>query len=381
MNDAQKFLTSVLGRDGFEVMQKASAKYDGMAKILLPRAILAWLDATLESVYEGNLPGLPDSYIKLHKAEKGFGGVITIEDEVYSFQDVSLYHVASAIALTVGHEHTLDSSVKDVDIVRLGKSIDALAKHQKLLKTLQDNLEKRVLDPGLGYQFSHEHTDLGNGKMMTKVNVHSPTGDHVAAATFVHQGNNIVPGSVVVDEDHQRRGIASAMYAHAEKHTGKSIMPSANQTPEGSALWTGNKATPQFGATLKTELPGTAAAAKKPDEPLQPEQPTKQKGQPPKPKKPVLPKLAQPDTKIPQVPSVKLPSLKLSEAQAAKKCQLCQIPQFSDNKFVGCHCFSALNKSIGAAKTAYGYKVSFGEDIDLETAAVFIRSFSIRGNE
>jgi predicted GNAT family acetyltransferase len=105
----------------------------------------------------------------------------------------------------------------------------------------QWSLEKGALDPSHGYKFSHEHHDLGGGNMLTRVNVHSATGEHVGAATFAHQGNNIVPGTVAVDDNHQRRGIASAMYSHAQKHTGKTVVPSSNQTPEGAALWTGNK--------------------------------------------------------------------------------------------------------------------------------------------
>ncbi len=111
----------------------------------------------------------------------------------------------------------------------------------------QWSLEKGVLDPKAGYKFSHEHHDLGGGNMLTRVNVHSAAGDHVGAATFTHQGEHIVPGTVAVDEDHQRRGIASAMYGHAQKMTNKLIKPSPNQTPEGAALWAGNKAKKQFG--------------------------------------------------------------------------------------------------------------------------------------
>lgn len=108
-------------------------------------------------------------------------------------------------------------------------------------------LEKAVLDPNAGYKFTHEHHDLGNGNTLTRVNVHGPDGEHVGAATFAHQGGNLVPGTVAVDEAHQRRGIASAMYAHAERQTGKKLIPSPNQTLEGAALWTGNKTKTQFG--------------------------------------------------------------------------------------------------------------------------------------
>jgi GNAT superfamily N-acetyltransferase len=104
------------------------------------------------------------------------------------------------------------------------------------------NLEKRVLDPNAGYKFSH-----GVNAGMSQVHVHTAAGEHVGAATFMHHGPGLKVGSVVVDDAHQRRGVASAMYAHAEKMTGKKIQPSPVQTPEGQALWAGNAVSPQFG--------------------------------------------------------------------------------------------------------------------------------------
>lgn len=127
------------------------------------------------------------------------------------------------------------------------KDAQRAAEAKWLTKPVNDDFEKGELDPNAGYKFTHEHHDLGNGNMLTRVNVHGPDGEHVGAATFAHQGGNLVPGTVAVDEAHQRKGIASAMYAHAEQHTGKKLIPSPNQTPEGAALWAGNKTKTQFG--------------------------------------------------------------------------------------------------------------------------------------
>lgn len=43
---------------------------------------------------------------------------------------------------------------------------------------------------------------------------------------------------VEVDPEHQRKGIASAMYDLAEKITGNKIVRTSSRTPESDALWT-----------------------------------------------------------------------------------------------------------------------------------------------
>lgn len=110
-----------------------------------------------------------------------------------------------------------------------------------------EDLIKKVLDPSAGYQLSHEHVGEGTPEHVTRVSVHSPQGEHVGAATFIHAPEGLKVGTVVVDEDPQRRGLASAMYSHAQTVTGKKVGPSGLQTPEGAALWQGNLKQPQFG--------------------------------------------------------------------------------------------------------------------------------------
>jgi 8-oxo-dGTP pyrophosphatase MutT (NUDIX family) len=110
----------------------------------------------------------------------------------------------------------------------------------------------RQLDPNLGYRFTCDNVNTPNG-MLTKINVYSVDGQHVASSNFVHQGKNIVPGYVVVDDDHQRLGIASAMHTYAEQQTGKKIVRSTNETPEGAALWDNNSSR-QFGTDEKSAV-------------------------------------------------------------------------------------------------------------------------------
>jgi predicted GNAT family acetyltransferase len=353
MNErAYSFLQGVLGRDGAEAFNKAIQKESSLSSAVVPRAILSWLNLATKYDYEGGIPGVENTYLQFTKSEgPGYSGAISIGEDVYSFNNASMYHVAASVAVSLGLDNTkLDANVRDMTVGRLGKSIDTLVKARVALNELQ----KKILDPGFGYQFSHEHHDLGNGNMLTKINVHSPTGEHVGAATFNHKGNTLVPGSVVVEDEHQRRGIASAMYAHAQKQTGKTIAPSSNQTPEGSALWQGNAKTPQFG---KVELPGQSNPPKKQQEQMAPQAPQFQQAQPRPPAK---------------------KGLKITKAQAENKCSMCSQPQFRAGAFTGCLCFSAMAKNVKVQKSETGYSLEF-KSAEWDTDAIDALYAAMRG--
>ena len=119
--------------------------------------------------------------------------------------------------------------------------------------------QKRVLDPEAGYSFSHTQEDnpYEEGARNTYV-VARHKGQIVGMATICHRQDSpsAEPISVQVDEFHRRKGVASAMYDHFEKFTGKTVVPSTLQTKEGKALWAGNKQNPQFGKAkiYKSEL-------------------------------------------------------------------------------------------------------------------------------
>lgn len=65
--------------------------------------------------------------------------------------------------------------------------------------------------------------------------------------------------SVKVDEDYRRKGVATQMYLYAEKHYGKKLAPSANQSEDSKALW--NDPNRKFGIKLES---AAAKASKKP---------------------------------------------------------------------------------------------------------------------
>lgn len=142
----------------------------------------------------------------------------------------------------------------------LGKALLEVAnKHNQLNKSEKDwteELEKKVLDPSLGYSFSHEHHDLGDGDMLTHIKAHHPNGEVAGEVMFEHHSDGMLkPADVTVHPNHRRLGLASSMYSHAQKLTGKSIKPSTAQTEFGQALWQGNAKNPQFGTPKMPELP------------------------------------------------------------------------------------------------------------------------------
>jgi hypothetical protein len=426
----RKFMAAALGTDGAQALRKAAEREPQLDQILIPRAIVGWLSFTAAHEYEGPIPGIENSYVQFQKSDSGFSGSITLNEGVYSFEQASIYHLAASIAMALGVETgTLDADVRDTVLVKLGKSIDTLAKAQVLMQELKSpkvlspqtitqhghyhverdssserpylvvhtlskstvqrgignlkdageianwhqkkykgefkpGLGKKVLDPNAGYTFHHEH----NGSMTTVRAFHPDhIGDPVGVATFKHHGNALVAGTVGVDEAHQRRGVASAMYAHAQKVTGKTVHPSKLQTDEGEALWAGNAKNPQFG---KVELPGSS------------HKPTAQQGpqgaMPPQ-KQPTMGQATQgaaPKPKLPKAP--KQPGLAVGKSEAERPCEICEGHQFENNKFKGCICFRDLAKSIKTTAYGDGYVLDFSSNIDAETVKALMKTFRSR---
>lgn len=142
---AFSFLTGVLGTDGARALRKAADREPALEPLLVPRAALSWI---LERQhYEGTIPGVANSYLKLDKSEGGLNGVVSLQDTNYEFSQVSPEHVASAMSVSVGIDLTNRLPVKDLLLVRLGKSIDALVKAQALTHQFVAKVKKTEL-PG-----------------------------------------------------------------------------------------------------------------------------------------------------------------------------------------------------------------------------------------
>ncbi len=253
------FLAGVLGPDGATALAKAVERQAVLVPVIVPRTILAWLRLQ-DPVYEGQLPGVGDSYLAFSKSEDAAGtytGTIAVGAQAYGFEGATALHLASAIGVALGVDaDAVDPRrLRDLDVQRLGKSIDLLARARQAVS----DLGKRQLDPSAGYTLTHEHIPSmdvhSNGRSTPVTGVYAfaagvkpEPGAHVGHVTFRHRPDgNLESVMTAVDEAHQRQGLASAMYAHAEKVTGKKVVPSSSQTDEGAALWASNRANPQFG--------------------------------------------------------------------------------------------------------------------------------------
>jgi hypothetical protein len=137
MMDGRKyaFLKAVLGTDGASSLKKAADKYEDLEGAIVPRAIMAWLGVVSRGDYEGGLPGVDDSYLDFSKNEDAtYSGSIAIGEGIFPFQNANVFHLAAGVALSLGASLEQEN-IKDVDVVRLGKSIDILVKAKYLSGT------------------------------------------------------------------------------------------------------------------------------------------------------------------------------------------------------------------------------------------------------
>ena len=88
------------------------------------------------SSYEGPVPGQDNSYLALEKSGTEYGGGICIGHSFYEFDHASALHVASAVAVAMGVDTSDFTPVGDLDLVRLGKSIDLLARAHAVTERL-----------------------------------------------------------------------------------------------------------------------------------------------------------------------------------------------------------------------------------------------------
>ena len=122
----------------------------------------------------------------------------------------------------------------------------------------QHELSKVTLDSNAGYSISHVVDDP------QRIRVLASHGGKIVGSVHL---DRIEPGAThisafqtQVEPEHQRKGVASAMYAHAEKVTGLPMKPSSMQSSGGRGLWEGNKRYPQFGKSQREKEPTRVAS-------------------------------------------------------------------------------------------------------------------------
>jgi hypothetical protein len=366
------FLDEVLGVAGAQALRKAIVRQPALQPLLVPRTIMAWVAMASRLGYEGQIPA-HEAAVSLAKTENGYSG--RVGD--FEFVDENLYRASARVAVAMGVDGQLPAGARALDLERLGKSLDALVKAHVVAE-----LKKAVLDPNAGYAFKvshvnfpevtqtirHQHADGARGEpepypgVQTSVVAHGPDGKVVGHVTFLHgkDGHLRAPG-VFVDPGHRRRGVASHMYALAEKETGKKVVPSSHAEPggnwrggllpDGQSLWAGNAANPQFG---KTEAPGTTAKPTEQGGALAPQAPSRQQTS-------AIPRVAKPA------------ALRLSEAALCTVCGTCGgKPTIANGRLRTCICYRELG-DVSLKKTEAGdFEVSFGARWDDEARVLFL---------
>lgn len=247
------FLQAVLGADGAGALAKAAQRSPSLEAALLPRAIMAWLGVMARASYEGGIPGAGNSYLAFEKSEDRYSGTVGIGETLYSFEKASLYHLGACVAVALGADHErVSPGLRDLDIERLGKSIDLLAKARitvaELKKSRLEPLAKAIADIAPGkvvseagprklFDYSHvltpQHQKAGYRLHLTQSGIDSAklVGQVFHGKTPVGyvRADHDPDGSLYIDEaevedDHQRKGLGPALYeavmAHGYHHLG-----------------------------------------------------------------------------------------------------------------------------------------------------------------
>jgi hypothetical protein len=130
MSHLNSFLKAVLGDDAAGALKKAADRSDSLATVLGARTVVGWVGLASRWGYEGEVPGLPGSYLRFAKAEGGFEGQIRLGKNDYSFKGVDLPHVAAGLSVALGADQTPDVDLRDAELAALGQNIDLLLKTQ-----------------------------------------------------------------------------------------------------------------------------------------------------------------------------------------------------------------------------------------------------------
>lgn len=215
----KKFLNAALGEEGAAALLKAVGREPKLASVLIPRAIVGWLSFVTQHEYEGPIPGIDNSYVQFAKAQTGFNGVLGLTDGVYEFQKSSLYHLASAISLAIGHEpESLDPQVRDIVLNKLGKSIDIMAKAQVVTQLLA----KAKLGPMKLSSYGSYHVEhTGNPDSPYQV-------VHTASSKAVQTGIKSLKDADVIAQWHHKTHGPVAMKAEPP---GQTHAPTPQQGP------------------------------------------------------------------------------------------------------------------------------------------------------
>ena len=303
------FIEEVLGEDGAAALRKGCEQIPELSNILHPRAVMSWVSFVADYGYQGKIPGT-NNHLDIKKSEDGYMGSVMIDGQVLALSQASIAQVAAAVAVATGYPAVqVPTLLKHADIVTLGQSIDVIIKANAATAALRKNEDKCDHCEGKGECKCHK---------------------------------DVCPVCLGHDED-------NSGYTHDSKV---------------------KKADP-VGTTAKPKAPGQpiapmGGAAPKMGGATQPK-PPKLAGQQP----PSLAAVASPKSLAAKPvggikPPKPLPGLALKQHELNHKCAICAGNQFSDKKFVGCACLSALAKSVKTEVVPDGVRLTFGKGWEVE---------------
>lgn len=313
------FLREVLGADGAEALLKAVRRSPQLDAVLVPRAILSWTMSAASWGYQGHIPGVAGSAVTFKKSETPglFSGSLNAYGMTVSFSDSTLYRLAAHVSEVLqAAPSPTDKRLRNLDIARLGKSIDVLVKAQ----LLADNVKPRVMS---------QHGDI---EVM-----------HNGVGTKPYLLRRMSDQRVLID---QLPTLADAQKLADEQGGVKNPAMAPPAAPMD-----------------KVELPGQTAKPRKPEAPQEPAAPAKQPVQ----QRPEMPSADAkgPGVKAPPRTPEKIPSLKIGKSEAhSHRCGICQEPQFSAGRFTGCMCFRALAHDVLVKTEGPRYELTFGTSWD-----------------
>jgi hypothetical protein len=138
------FMRAVLGDTAATALRKATDRSEALDSVVGSRVIIGWLGFAAQFGYDGEIPGLPGSMLSFRKADDGslFNGAISIGGDLFDFQHASQTQLAATLSVALGANRQVSPTLRDSDLVPLGKNIDLLIKGQVLRR-----LQKQTQEP------------------------------------------------------------------------------------------------------------------------------------------------------------------------------------------------------------------------------------------
>lgn len=354
---AYSFLEGVLGKDGARAFKKAVEHEDTLTNAVVPRAILSWIDLATTYRYEGEVPGVENTYIQFKKSETDlFNGALAVGDDTYTFDNATRYHVAATVAVMLGVDAlAIDDRCREITLQRLGKSIDTLVKARVAIEALKKG--DVIKFPGN----PKPRVDRGQDAQVVDASAlrfqDTPANQQLLPGAYAREAEAKAPhGSYRILVHHAvRDGVASVHYRRGDSKTTTNIVAHALPSYEAAVAAATEHHKKQ--QVQKTEMPGQSNKPKEQMEPQAPQAPQFQQAQP-RPPKPT--------------------GLKVTKAQADKKCSMCQRSMFKAGQFTGCLCFMDMAKSVKTTAHDGFYVLTF-KSVEWDADAIEALKGALRG--